>query len=191
MRRTVIRMLVPLAAGATALALAGPAAADHGATVVRFAPAGPAYTYNDALVPVDARAVVTSTETSDGRTIVTLRVQGLVPDRTYGAHAHYLPCGSSGGAAGAHYQYVMDPAVAGSLTTASTDADYANPANEIWLDLHTNPAGNGVGRAVVDWQVTSPGAQSVVIHTRHTSHGDDGFAAGSAGARLACVSFTF
>jgi len=191
MRLHAVRTAVPLALGATFLALAAPAVADRGAAEVRFATAGPAYTYDSALVPVGSHAVVTSVPTGDGRTIVTLRVQGLIPDRTYGAHAHYLPCGSSGGAAGAHYQYDMDPAVAGSLTTASTNATYANPDNEIWLDLHTNLAGSGVGRAVVNWQVRGPGAQSVIIHTRHTSHGGDGFAAGSAGARLACVPFGF
>lgn len=189
MRRTAVRVAIPLAVGSVVLALGGPASAGEGAEVARLSAAGPAYTYVTTLAPEGSQAVVTSVETADGRTIVTLRVQGLLPDRTYGAHAHYLPCGATGGLAGAHYQHVMDPAVEGSLTKPSIDAAYANPANEIWLDLHTNAAGNGVGRAVVDWHVDGPGANSVVIHRDPTSHVHG--TAGSAGPRLACIPFTF
>src|SRR5215210_1015604 len=33
--------------------------------------------------------------TPDGRTIVTVHVEGLNPDTTYGSHVHQLPCGTS------------------------------------------------------------------------------------------------
>ena len=61
------------------------------------------------------------------------------------------PCGATGAAAGAHYQNAQDPAVGGSETTASANPSYANPGNEVWLDLVTNDDGNGRAQTVVDW----------------------------------------
>ncbi len=181
-----------LAAGTTpAGAATGPVSADG--TFAPPAEATTAYTYDPAQVPVGARVSVHAVPTGNGRTVVTLHVKGLLPGETYGAHAHYLPCGPAGGAAGAHYQDVPDPAVGGSLTAASVDPAYANPANEIWLDLATNPAGNGRAQTVVDWQfrATEPPAQrSVVLHLNATSHGGTP-PAGNAGPRLACVTVAF
>ena len=71
-----------------------------------------------------------------------------------------------------------------------TDPAFANPANEIWLDLTTDAAGNGRAKAVVDWQFPSgrrPG--SVIIHERHTSTGAG--TAGVAGQRVACLTVPF
>ena len=39
----------------------------------------------------------------------------------------------------------------GSETTASINPSYANPGNEVWLDLVTNADGNGRAQTVVDW----------------------------------------
>jgi Cu-Zn family superoxide dismutase len=134
-------------------------------------------------VPEDARARVHSVETGDGRTIVTLHVKGLRPFTEYGAHAHVNPCGSTGAAAGPHFQHIVDP------VPPSTDPTYANPDNEIWLDLTTNASGNGHAKAV-DWQFSSQRrAESVIIHEEHTATGLAN--AGVAGARLACLSVPF
>src|SRR5205807_5728525 len=99
-----------------------------------FAAAGSAtdaFTYDQALVPAGATASVHATYTGDGRTVVTLHVRGLLPNRDYGAHAHRNACAASPAAAGGHYQNVQDP------VQPSTDPAFANPSNEIWLDLMT------------------------------------------------------
>ena len=165
--------------GLAALALAAPAAAGPGAHV-----AGDLVAYSPA-VPQDARAKVHSVETGDGRTIVTLHVKGLQPHTEYGAHAHVNACSpTSGPAAGPHYQFEVDP------VSPSTDPQFANPSNEIWLDLTTNAAGNGSAKAVVAWQFPSERrARSVIIHAEHTATGPG--TSGTAGARLACLSVPF
>lgn len=163
------------ALGLAGLALAAPAVAGLGAHV-----AGDLTVYT-ALAPAGATAKVHSVETGDGRTLVTLHVRGLQPHTEYGAHAHVYPCGMTGAAAGPHFQYRQ-----GGLT----DPAFANPQNEIWLDLTTNAAGNGHAKAVVDWQFTATRrAQSVIIHERHTSTGTG--VAGTAGQRVACLSVPF
>ena len=160
------------------LALAAPALAGPGAHV-----ADELVRYGQALPP-GASAKVHSVETGDGRTLVTLHVRGLQPSTEYGAHAHTNPCGSLPGAAGPHFQHVLDP------VTPSVDPAYANPRNEIWLDLTTNAAGNGHAKAVVDWQFNSERrARSVIIHERHTS--TEPGSAGVAGARVACLTVPF
>jgi Cu-Zn family superoxide dismutase len=111
------------------------------------------FVYDRALVPEGASARVQSVATGDGRTFVVLHAYGLLPDRTYGAHAHKQPCGTDPKAAGGHYQHE------GTAVTAE---------NEIWLDLHTNAAGNGESRAVVNWQFDTTHAQSVVLHSEAT-----------------------
>jgi len=181
------RATITLAATATAALTLSAAPASAGEPVHT---ANPLVSYDAALVPAGATATLHAVEAGRGesaRTIVTLHVKGLQPNREYGAHAHYLPCGSTGAAAGAHYQYEPDPAALGSLTTPSVNPAYANPENEIWLDLTTNAAGNGVARAIVDWHLpdTHQRASSVIIHTQHTDH------TGAAGTRLACISVPF
>jgi Cu-Zn family superoxide dismutase len=177
------RISVPAASavlcGVAALGLAAPAVAGSGAHV-----AGDLTVYT-ALAPAGATAKVHSVETGSGRTIVTLHVKGLKPDTAYGAHAHTRPCDrKSASAAGPHFQHVVDP------MTPSVDPAYANPQNEIWLDLTTNSAGNGHAKAVVDWQFPDDRrAQSVIIHERHTSTGTG--VAGTAGARVACLTVPF
>jgi superoxide dismutase, Cu-Zn family len=168
------------ALGLAGLALAAPALAGPGAHVAgdltRYSATSPL-----ADAPEGATAKVHSVETGDGRTIVTLHVTGMRPDAQYGAHAHVNACGATGAAAGPHYQYVQ-----GGLT----DPAYANPQNEIWLDLTTNAAGNGHAKAVVDWQFPSDRrARSVIIHERHTSTGAG--TAGVAGQRVACLTVPF
>jgi len=183
--------LVVAAATAPAGASVGPV--EAGGTFAAPADATTAFTYDPSQVPVGARVEVRAVPTGSGRTVVTLHAWGLLPDETYGAHAHYLPCGATGAAAGAHYQNAPDPAVNGSLTVASTNPTYANPVNEVWLDLVTNAAGNGRAQTVVDWPfrpTATGGPRAVILHLNTTSTGGP-VPAGNAGARLACVTMPF
>jgi Cu-Zn family superoxide dismutase len=148
-----------------------------------------AVTYDATQVPVGARIVVRAVKIAHHRTRIKLRVRGLLPGETYGAHVHYLACGATGAAAGAHYQNIPDPAVGGSETVSSTDPAYANSANEVWLDFVTNAKGKGRAHTVVDWRFrpTAPGTtRSVILHIDPTSTGGT-VPPGNAGARLACL----
>ena len=89
--------------------------------------------------------------TAAGATEVRLDVDGLLPNRGYAAHAHVNACGPTGDVAGPHFQNQVDPAAAPGKP--STDPAYANPQNEIWLDLRTD--GDGAG------EVASGGAVHV------------------------------
>ena len=173
-----------VAAGLTTLALASsPAAAA--ASLVDTGKV-PIISYSTTYVPAGATARVRSMSTASGKTIVTLIVKGLVPDREYGSHAHKFACSATDPrAAGGHFQYVVDP------VQPSTDDAYANPANEIWLDFTTDSDGNASAQAVVDWQFPADRrAQSVIIHDHHTPTGPDGVA-GVAGPRYGCLTVRF
>ncbi len=144
--------------------------------------ADPAITYAEDLVRVGARVAV-SAESADGSTTVRLAVRGLQPGRTYGAHAHSMPCGPDGEAAGGHFQHRPDP------QQPSTDPAFANPDNEVWLDLTTDAAGAGTAEVTVPWQFTDRRPRSVVIHAEPTRTGPG--EAGSAGQRAACITVGF
>ncbi len=144
---------------------------------------GNARTYDPALVPAGARATVDGRSAGTGTT-VTLTVAGLRPKARYGAHVHAKACGATGKDAGPHYQNQVDP------VQPSVDPAYANPRNEIWLDLSTDDRGNGTATATVEWAYAAdrrPG--SVVIHAMGTS--SEPGKAGTAGDRAACVSVAF
>jgi Cu-Zn family superoxide dismutase len=176
---------LPAGAAAGPTEAAGTFAAPSDATT--------AFTYDVTQVPLGARVVVRAVPTGSHKTVVTLHAWGLLPDETYGAHAHYRPCGATGAAAGAHYQNAQDPAAGGSETTASIDPSYANPGNEVWLDLVTNDDGNGRAQTVVDWTfrpTATGGPRSVILHLNTTSTGGS-VPPGNAGARLACVTVPF
>jgi Cu-Zn family superoxide dismutase len=158
-------------------------AQQAGVTVVwgtfgSYTPETRAVTYNPALVPFDAKASTLGLSVATG-TVVTLAVQGLVPNHPYGAHVHTRPCGPDPADAGPHYQNVIDP------HQPSVDPTYANPHNEIWLDFTTDSRGNAFTLSTVDWAFTDRHPHSVVIHEHHTHPG------GTAGARLACLNATF
>ncbi len=106
--------------------------------------------------------------TTGGKTLVTVRVRGLAPNREYGAHAHVLGCTDSQG--GGHYQNVPGN---------------ASPTNEIWLDFTTNSVGSASSLTVVDWVIRPDGANAVVIHDHETDP------AGTAGPKLACLDVNF
>lgn len=198
MRRTAVRVSIPLATASLLLAGVG-VAAPSGATMPSTA-VGDLVRHAHATdeLPAGAWARVRSIETGSGKTVVTLQVRGFRANETYGAHAHYKQCGASHApsASGAHYQHLVDPAVLAAAAAQGTDfetipsveAAYANPDNEVWLDLTTDGEGNGSAQTVVDWQFrgSAPVLRSVVFHVNHTSHGGTP-PAGSAGARLGCL----
>ena len=134
-----------------ALVLA-PGALAGGATVTRgdfsaFA--------TGAGLPITGGAVMV--RTADGKTIVSVHVEGLAAGTTYGSHVHQLPCGTS--EADGHYK--NDP------------AGPATPPNEIWPGFTTNAAGIGNGNATVGW-TAGAAAVSVVVHA-------------PGGAKIACA----
>jgi Cu/Zn superoxide dismutase len=144
---------------------------------------GVAVTYDVALVKAGAHGAV-SAQSASGSTTVMLAVRGLEPDRRYGAHAHTQPCGAKGEDAGPHFQNKIDP------VQPSVDPKFANPENEIWLDLTTDETGAGSAQTTVPFGFAAdrrPG--SVVIHAMETATGPG--KAGTAGARAACITVAF
>ena len=175
----------PLAVAAVAGGLVLFAASPSLAGADRVRSEGPLVRYGDgSLVPAGATARVQAVYNAAGDSIITLHVSGLLPDREYGAHAHKLACGTDPLAAGGHFQHVEGP--------TPTDPAYANPANEIWLDFTTDHDGDAVAQTKVPWQF-SPArrAGSVMIHLEHTHTGGPDGPAGTAGARLACLTVGF
>jgi len=193
MRRTTLRTALPLATASlllTGIGLAAPSSANMPSTAEGDLVRNSLLSATDEQLPVGAWARVRAIETGSGKTVVTLKVRGLAVNATYGAHAHYRPCGlaSQPLASGAHYQNVPQYA---DETTASKNAAYANPANEVWLDLTTDDEGNGSAQTVVNWQFrgSDPVLRSVVIHRDVTNPADG--SAGVAGPRLGCISVAF
>ena len=146
-----------------------------------------AFTYNPALAPEGATIEVES-DGRGGSTEIRLDVDGLLPNRGYAAHAHVNACGPTGDAAGPHFQNQVDPAAAPGKP--STDPAYANPQNEIWLDLRTDGNGDGESRAEVPFVFTGRAPASVIIHEAEATATAPG-QAGSAGPRLACITVPF
>jgi Cu-Zn family superoxide dismutase len=154
-------------------------------TVARFATpdtATKAYTYDTALIAPGAAVMVVATPVRRS-TKTLLSVYGLVPNRTYGAHAHQLPCGTMAADSGAHHQHIVDPA------QPSVDPGYANPENEIWLDFTTDDRGRAVVSTVVPWRFADRRAGSVVIHAQPTA--TEPGKAGTAGPRVGCATVQF
>jgi Cu-Zn family superoxide dismutase len=170
-----------LAAGLTGAAVFAASPALAGADQAR---AGGPWTTYSSDVPTGATAKVSAVYDAAGKTVIMLHVKGLRPNTEYGAHAHVNACGLTGAAAGPHWQRVPDP------VTPSVNPTYANPRNEIWLDLTTDADGNGVAQSKQDWQFPPQWRpRSVVLHAQHTSTGMG--TAGTAGARLGCLTVDF
>jgi superoxide dismutase, Cu-Zn family len=148
-----------------------------------------AVTYNQDLAPVGAAilASILPAGYNYPRTAATLSVAGLLPNRGYAVHVHTNACGATGEAAGPHYQNRVDPAA--SPQAPSTDPEYANPGNEIWLDVSTNATGSGSARAVVPFTFTDRVPGSIVVHDAMTTATAPG-QAGTAGARIACLTLS-
>ena len=106
--------------------------------------------------PITGRAQMI--RTADGTTLVTIRVEGLLPNTTYASHVHAAACAV--GDANGHYRF--DPAGA------------ATPPNEIWPGpFTTNEAGVGNGNTIAAG-TPGPTAVSVVVHA-------------PGGAKIACA----
>ena len=178
-----MRALLTAAAALTLLAASTtPASATASGAFGPYQDGATAVTYAPDLVPVGSHAAVFPIATRKN-TVVLLLVNGLLPDRHYGAHVHTKPCGPDPANAGPHFQNTPDP------VQPSVDPAYANPENEIWLDFVTDAYGQGVASAKVPWRVGDRPAGSVVLHRDHT-HTEAG-QAGTAGPRLACVNVDF
>lgn len=165
------------AAGVLAVAapaLAGAQVARSAAPLVRYAAPG------GDEVPAGATGRVQAVATPRGTTTVTLTVTGLLPHETYGAHAHVKACDDGFG--GGHLQLVRAP------SPEQNTGAYANPVNEVWLDLTTDATGTGHAKAQVPWQIApGQGMRSVIIHRNHTSSAFAAGVAGTAGPKLACL----
>ncbi len=145
--------------------------------------ASTAETYNQALAPVGARLSATLTP-SGNSTTAELTVSGMLPNRSYAAHAHTNVCGQTGAAAGPHYQNRIDPAA--TPQKPSADSQYANPHNEVWLDVRTDGTGSGTARTTVPFIFGDRGPGSIVVHEGMDTETAPG-KAGQAGSRIACV----
>ena len=141
-----------------------------------------AVTYDPEAAPVGGRLAVDVVNSGDDHTRVALDVLGLLPDHGYAPHAHVNPCGADAADAGAHFQNTVDPAAG--PDRPSTDPAYANAENEVWLDLQTD--GNGAGHAETDvpFAFGARAPRSVVVHEGAAT---DAGHAGTAGARVACI----
>ncbi|MFD4672199.1 superoxide dismutase [Lentzea sp. NPDC058450] len=163
---------------------AAPAPVAHAsAKFETYSAAARAVTHDPVKVPVGAKITVVGVPTIGGGTTVLLVLNGLLPNRAYGAHVHVKACGAAPADSGPHFQHVEDP------VQPSVDPAYANARNEIWLDAHTDANGFAQSSSTVDWQFTERHAQSVVLHNEHT-HTAPG-EAGTAGPRLGCVNVGF
>ena len=149
-------------AAVPAIAIASNVLVDHGRgpTVVHDA------AYADVKTQVHSWA-------ADGGTDVRLMVRGLPANRTFGAHVHTAPCGTTPTASGGHYQH-------------STDTTVPLAAREVWLDFTTDDNGHGTGTTHVPWLIAAGTAGSVVIHADPTNA-----TTGVAGARLVCTTVPF
>ncbi|MFD1536642.1 hypothetical protein [Nonomuraea guangzhouensis] len=112
-----------------------------------------AIVYNRKLVPKGAQASLTA-ESTGGKTVTSLVVEGLLPDHRYGAHLHVAPCGARPADAGAHFQHV---------------AGRADASSEVWLDLKTDNSGAGRATAHHDWPLAGALPRSLVLHASATA----------------------
>ncbi|HEX4817428.1 MAG TPA: hypothetical protein VFV66_32200 [Nonomuraea sp.] len=129
-----------------------------------------AIAYDRKLVPKGAQASVT-VESAGGTTRTSLIVEGLLPNRRYGAHLHTKPCGRQPEDSGSHYQH---------------HPGQVNPSSEVWLDFTTDGEGAGRSSSRNAWMLDPdrlPGA--LVIHASPTV--TSGPKIGDAGARMACL----
>lgn len=138
--RRIRRTGAVLVAVLAAVTLAVPAAA--GAQVTR----GTFHAFSaNTLLDISGHAVMV--RTADGRTFVSVHLEGLAANTGYGSHVHKQAC--SDNLAGSHYRF--DP------------AGPANDVNEIWPAFTTNGAGIGNDNARNEGTAGST-AVSVVVH---------------------------
>lgn len=149
-------------------------------------PEARAFAYDTKLIPPGARSELTLRPGPESTTVA-LNVSGLTPNRAYGAHLHIKACGTDPKAAGGHFQHHPDPAA---TQAPSTNPGYANTTNEVWLDFTTDADGRAAINATVPWAMTPehrPNALVIHAETTRTEAGK----AGTAGARLACLTIIY
>lgn len=193
-RRFTLAMLAAVLTSATAAcAYKGLSMAEqtafglHGdGTLTESNPGATAVTYNPALAPAGARMQVSMIPSGE-TTIAELTVSGLQPNRGYAVIAHVNACGGVPGGEGPHYQNRIDPAATN--VAPSRNPEYANPANEIWLDVRTDGSGSGTSRSTVPFLFTDRGPGSVVVHDAMQTATGPG-QAGNAGDRVACLTLS-
>lgn len=145
-----------------------------------------AITYDPSLAPIGAAMTATVIPTSEGST-AQLTVLGLLPNRGYAVYAYDRPCGETADAAGTRFQDHLDPAA--TSASPSTNPKYANPDNEIWLDVRTDAAGAGTAATTIPFVLTDRVPRSFVVHdATQTPTGPDQVA--DIGARIACLTLS-
>jgi hypothetical protein len=125
-----------------------------------------------------------------GSTFFRIQVRGA-DDRAvgnvYGAHLHQGECGLAKDQAG-----VLQPTVGAHYNTSPLAADgktytVINDQTEVWLDFEVDPFGNARSTARVPF-VPTTGKRSITLHAAPTlHHATETAAAGTAGAKLACL----
>ncbi|MCG5212721.1 superoxide dismutase family protein [Streptosporangium soli] len=136
-----------------------------------------AVVYDEKLVPSGAMGEATI-ESTGTETESELFLEGMLPNRKYGAHLHVNACGEKPDDSGPHFRWEASP--------SASPNQPATRENEIWLDISTNGEGDGDAHATQPWALTKdrlPG--SVVIHAKETT--TTGPQAGQAGDRVACL----
>ena len=177
MRRLMI-ILTPVLLAACSSAPETPASPGQGGSADIVA-TGMTEIYDPEVVPAAAKATAKVAQSQTGVT-VRLNATGLIANRTYGAHLHTKPCAAKPDAAGPHYQHQADP------SKPSVDPSFANPANEVWLDLTTDAQGAGAATSTQTWtfdELTPP--RSLILHAQATRTAAG--VAGTAGDRVACL----
>ncbi len=124
-------------------------------------------------IPASATAMGTAWD-SGGKLKLALEVAGFPADRDFGAHLHKLPCQDTKG--GGHYQHTAAP----TMEDVNTP-DYANTANEAWLDFKTAADGSAMIESTQNWLPRAGEARSIIIHAMMTDEN------GRAGDKLACL----
>jgi Cu-Zn family superoxide dismutase len=185
---TAVVALMSMACADKGLSLpVGSAVSLHGeGTLTKPTPTSKADTYNPALAPAGALLIATMTP-SGGSTTAELTVSGMLRNRSYAVHAHTNPCGDDPDSVGPDYQNRIDPAA--TPQAPSTDPEYVNPHNEVWLDMRTDIVGSGTSHTTVPFTFTDRRPGSIVLHqATQTSTALDHV--GEAGAPIACLTLS-
>ena len=185
---TAVTALLPAACAYKGLSMPGASASTLQGEGALGAPAqsAKAITYNPTLAPMGAQLTALLTPSGESTT-VELTAKGMVPNRSYAAHAHTTACNVNPDSAGPHYQNRVDPAA--TRQAPSKNPEYANPENEIWLVLRTDASGSGSAQTTVPFLFTGRGPGSIVIHEAAQTATGPG-QAGDAGSRIACLTLS-
>lgn len=158
-------------------------------TIAAATPSAPAaaITFNPTLAPIGGHMAASLTPSGDS-TVADLSVSGLAPNRGFSVVAHVNTCGGVPGGEGPRFQKNIDPAA--SPTKPSTNPEYSNATNEIWLDLHTDSTGAATVHTTVPFVLTDRGPGSIVVHDEPQTTATSGQALGQTSDRVACLTLT-